>query len=43
VWTRGQTLIDNRQVAKAGANAWVTTQVDAPNFFMGLIEDFKLL
>jgi len=43
VWTRGQTLVDNRQVAKAGANAWIATQVDPPNFFMGLIEDLKYL
>ncbi|PZV15557.1 MAG: nucleoside hydrolase [Leptolyngbya sp.] len=43
VWTRGQTLIDNRQVAKAGANAWIATQVDPPNFFASLIEDLKLL
>ena len=43
VWTRGQTLIDNRHSAKPGAIAWIATQVDAPNFFMGLIEDLKLL
>ncbi|WP_197985058.1 nucleoside hydrolase [Leptolyngbya sp. Cla-17] len=43
LWTRGQTLIDNRHGAKAEANAWIATQVDAPNFFTSLIEDFKRL
>ncbi len=43
VWTRGQTLIDNRHSAKPGANAWIATQVNAPNFFASLIEDLRLL
>lgn len=43
LWTRGQTIVDNRQVAKAAANAWIATQVDAPNFFASLIEDLKRL
>ncbi|MEX0272158.1 nucleoside hydrolase [Leptolyngbyaceae cyanobacterium UHCC 1019] len=43
IWTRGQTIIDNRHSAKAAANAWIATQVDAPNFFASLIEDLKRL
>lgn len=41
--TRGQTLVDNRHGAKAGANSWIVTQVDAPNFFMSCVEDLKAL
>jgi inosine-uridine nucleoside N-ribohydrolase len=43
LWTRGQTLIDDRHGAKAEANTWIATQVDAPTFFMGFIEDLKQL
>jgi inosine-uridine nucleoside N-ribohydrolase len=43
LWTQGQTLVDTRQVAKTGANAWIATQVNAPNFFISLIEDLKRL
>jgi inosine-uridine nucleoside N-ribohydrolase len=43
LWSRGQTLIDNRHGAKAEANTWIATQVDVPNFFTGLIEDLKHL
>lgn len=43
LWTRGQTVIDHRHGAKTAANAWIATQVDAPNFFASLIEDLKRL
>ncbi|MBD1823710.1 nucleoside hydrolase [Cyanobacteria bacterium FACHB-DQ100] len=42
-WTRGQTLIDDRNLAKQPANAWVATEVDAARFFTSLIEDLKTL
>lgn len=42
-WTRGQTLIDDRPLAKTGANAWVALQVDEVAFFTRFIEDLKLL
>lgn len=42
-WTQGQTLIDDRNLAKQPANAWVATEVDAARFFTSLIEDLKRL
>jgi inosine-uridine nucleoside N-ribohydrolase len=42
-WTRGQTLIDDRNLAKLPANAWIATEVDAARFFTNLIADFKVL
>ncbi|MBW4443432.1 MAG: nucleoside hydrolase [Plectolyngbya sp. WJT66-NPBG17] len=42
-WTRGQTLIDDRNLAKQPANAWIATQVDATRFFTNFIEDLKIL
>ena len=42
-WTRGQSLIDDRNLAKQGANAWISTQIDPARFFTSLIEDFKVL
>lgn len=42
-WTRGQTIIDDRPLAKTDANAWVALQVDEVAFFTRLIEDLKYL
>lgn len=42
-WTLGQTLMDERHRANAGANAWVALQVDSPNFFTSFVEDLKVL
>lgn len=42
-WTRGQTLIDDRPLAKTDANAWVALQVDEVGFFTHFIEDLKYL
>ncbi|PSN18597.1 nucleoside hydrolase [filamentous cyanobacterium CCP5] len=41
VWTRGQTLMDDRSRAKSSANAWIALQIDAPSFFTRFIEDLK--
>lgn len=42
-WTRGQTIIDDRPLAKTDANVWVASQVDEAGFFTRLIEDLKYL
>lgn len=42
-WTRGQTLVDDRAIAKPPANAWIATEVDATRFFTNMIEDLKAL
>lgn len=42
-WTRGQTLIDDRPLAKTDANAWVAVQIDEVTFFTHLVEDLKWL
>lgn len=42
-WTCGQTLIDDRNLAKQPANAWVATAIDTTRFFTNLIEDLKTL
>jgi inosine-uridine nucleoside N-ribohydrolase len=42
-WTRGQTLMDDRPLAKPDANAWVALQVDEVGFFTRFIEDLKYL
>ncbi|MBD1843354.1 nucleoside hydrolase [Cyanobacteria bacterium FACHB-63] len=42
-WTQGQTLIDDRNLAKQPANAWIATEVDAARFFTSLLEDLKRL
>ncbi|MBW4598625.1 MAG: nucleoside hydrolase [Calothrix sp. FI2-JRJ7] len=42
-FTKGQTIIDNRHVAKASVNAWVALQVDAVNLLASLVEDLKVL
>lgn len=42
-WTRGQTLRDDRNLAKQPANVWIATEVDAARFFTSLIEDLKRL
>lgn len=42
-WTRGQTVFDDRHVAKPEANAWVALQVDATNLLAIMAEDFKVL
>jgi len=42
-WTRGQTLIDDRNLAKQPSNAWVAVEIDAARFFTNLTEDLKSL
>lgn len=42
-FTKGQTIIDNRHVAKVNLNAWVALQVDAVNLSASLVEDLKVL
>jgi inosine-uridine nucleoside N-ribohydrolase len=42
-FTKGQTIIDNRHIAKANANAWVASQVDAVNLLASFVEDLKVL
>lgn len=42
-WTRGQTLMDDRPIAKPNGNAWVALQVDAAAFFTRFVEDLKYL
>jgi inosine-uridine nucleoside N-ribohydrolase len=42
-WTRRQTLIDDRPLAKTDANAWVALQVDEVGFFTHFIEDLYLM
>jgi inosine-uridine nucleoside N-ribohydrolase len=42
-WTRGQTVFDDRHMAKTGANAWVAMEVDAVNLLAILAEDLKVL
>jgi inosine-uridine nucleoside N-ribohydrolase len=42
-WTRGQTVFDDRHLAKTGANAWVAMQVDSLNLLAVLAEDLKVL
>jgi inosine-uridine nucleoside N-ribohydrolase len=42
-WTRGQTVFDDRHVAKTEANAWVAMQVDTVNLLAILTEDLKVL
>lgn len=42
-FTKGQTIIDNRHVAKHKVNAWVALQVDAVNLLASLVEDLKVL
>ncbi len=42
-WTRGQTLTDDRSIAKQSANAWIAIEVDATRFFTNLIEGLKAL
>ncbi|WP_416670516.1 nucleoside hydrolase [Egbenema bharatensis] len=42
-WTRGKTLFDRRNKAKAGANAWVAVGVDAVNLLAVMAEDLKLI
>jgi inosine-uridine nucleoside N-ribohydrolase len=42
-WTLGQTLMDERHSAKAGANAWVALEVNVPDFFTIFVEDLKYL
>ncbi|OAD21358.1 hypothetical protein THIOM_002874 [Candidatus Thiomargarita nelsonii] len=42
-WTRGQTLFDDRHLAKTRANAWVALQVDDVNLLAILAEDLKVL
>lgn len=43
MWTRGQTLIDDRPIAKSDANAWVALEVDTIAFFTRFLEDLKYL
>lgn len=42
-WTRGMTVIDDRNFAKQSSNAWIATEVDATRFFTNFIEDLKAL
>lgn len=42
-WTRGQTLMDDRTLAKQPSNAWIATQINPTRFFTNLTEDFKTL
>ncbi|MER3433975.1 MAG: nucleoside hydrolase [Leptolyngbya sp. ERB_1_1] len=42
-WTRGQTLIDDRNLAKQPANTWIATAIDDARFFTNLTEDLKWL
>lgn len=42
-WTRGKTLMDQRNKAKLTANAWVALEVDAVNLLATMVEDLKLL
>ena len=42
-WTRGQTMFDDRHLAKTVANAWVAMEVDAVNLLAILLEDLKVL
>ncbi len=42
-WTRGQTVFDDRHVAKTSANAWVAMQVDTVNLLSIMAEDLKTL
>lgn len=42
-WTRGQTSMDDRPLAKTDANAWVALQVDAAAFFTRFLADLKPL
>lgn len=41
--TRGQTVFDDRHVAKAAANAWVAMKVDAVSLLAIMAEDLKAL
>ena len=41
--TRGQTIFDDRHVAKKATNAWVALQVDADNLLAIMAEDLKVL
>jgi inosine-uridine nucleoside N-ribohydrolase len=42
-WTRGQTIFDDRHLAKTTTNAWVAMQVDAANLLAIMTEDLKTL
>ncbi|UZQ56181.1 nucleoside hydrolase [Trichothermofontia sichuanensis B231] len=42
-WTSGETLIDQRAIAKPRPNAWVALRVDAEGMLMHLVADLKLL
>ncbi|MBF2067726.1 MAG: nucleoside hydrolase [Calothrix sp. C42_A2020_038] len=41
--TKGQTIFDNRHIAKTDANAWVALKVDAANLLASFVEDLKVL
>ncbi|NJL64320.1 MAG: nucleoside hydrolase [Methylacidiphilales bacterium] len=43
IFTKGQTIFDNRHYPKTNPNAWVTLQVDTANLLASLIEDLKAL
>jgi inosine-uridine nucleoside N-ribohydrolase len=42
-WTRGKTLLDDRNKTKMEANAWVAMQVDPVNLLSAMVEDLKFL
>jgi inosine-uridine nucleoside N-ribohydrolase len=42
-WTRGQTVIDQRHLAKPEPNAWLALQVDTVNLLGSMAEDLKVL
>ncbi|WP_448563452.1 nucleoside hydrolase [Trichothermofontia sp.] len=42
-WTSGETLIDQRAIAKPPPNAWVARQVDAEGLLMRLVADLQCL
>jgi inosine-uridine nucleoside N-ribohydrolase len=42
-WTRGQTMFDDRHLARSEVNAWVAMEVDAVNLLAILLEDLKVL
>lgn len=42
-WTRGKTLLDQRNRTQIEANAWIAMQVESASFFAALLEDLKIL
>ncbi len=42
-WTRGKTVLDQRNRTQIEANAWIAMQVESASFFAALLEDLKIL